>query len=117
MVYIIQCCNRVASPRNTANPTISWKAVSNGPAVVAGSNPKRFETMGITVPMNPAVSIEQVIATPITTPKGKCFAQIAPTAPRISPHAIAIRKEVAASFFRDTQIFLRAPRGCRGPGP
>src|SRR5713226_4227207 len=43
----------VASDRKMVTPRTSWKAVSKGPAVSAGSKPSRLDTMGIAVPANP----------------------------------------------------------------
>jgi hypothetical protein len=96
--YEIHCWNNVASHRNTPKPTTSWKAVSNGPAVVAGSKPRRLEITGITVPISPAVTIEQVMAPPITIPKGTFLDQMMPMMPKVRPQTNAINKVVAVSF-------------------
>src|SRR6266849_266290 len=39
-------------------PRTSWKAVSKGPAVSAGSKPSRLDTRGIAVPANPEMVTE-----------------------------------------------------------
>src|SRR6185312_6005492 len=60
--------SRDASVRKTVKPMRSCSAVSKGPAVAAGSNPNRFDTSGMTVPMNAAVTTAQTIAAPTTRP-------------------------------------------------
>src|SRR5215470_5402077 len=50
---LIQRRTRVAKDRKIVMPSTSCSAVSNGPAVIAGSNPSRLESIGIIVPAKP----------------------------------------------------------------
>lgn len=43
----------MARERKMVTPSTSWKAVSKGPAVSAGSKPSRFESIGMMVPAIP----------------------------------------------------------------
>ena len=61
--------NNVARVRKMVIPTTSWKAVSKGPAVMAGSNPRRFETIGVEVPTSADMLTEKNIETPTKMPK------------------------------------------------
>lgn len=52
----------------------------------------------MTVPMNPAVIMEALIAIPITKPKKACFDQMDPITPRMRPQVAAIVRVVKNSF-------------------
>src|SRR4029453_4783218 len=60
-----------------------WNAVSNGPAVIAGSNPRLLDSMGIIVPAKPERFTEMNIETAPTHAKAaECQSQ--PTVPTVS---------------------------------
>src|SRR5262247_1493090 len=81
----IQRRSAVASDRKIVTPSTSCSAVSNGPAVIAGSNPRRWESMGISVPAKPETFTETNIETATTKAKPtECQSQ--PTEPTTSAH-------------------------------
>src|SRR5215475_3851556 len=82
---LIQRRTRVASDRKIVMPSTSCNAVSKGPAVIAGSNPSRLESIGIIVPAKPDRFTEANIERATTSAKAaEC--QNHPTKPTTSAH-------------------------------